>query len=102
MRENKFPDLLKELKKASDECWASKIATYEIATKHAPKCIQILQELGYVPRLINNRIEKRLSEREGWDVCSNDFWASADMIIALSNHLEQKFDALKEFKNAST
>jgi hypothetical protein len=102
MNKNKLQQLLKELQKASNDCWASKIATHDIAVKNAPLCVKIVQELGYVPKLVNKGIEKRKCETDGRDVFDNDFWSDADMIIALSERLEEEFGSLEEIQNAST
>src|ERR1700722_13782968 len=96
MSEKTLGDLLKELKIAADDCWASKIVTHNIAKKHASLCIQILKELGYVPKLINNRIEQRKNETGDRDVKHPDFWTSADMIIALCEHFHKEYRLLEE------
>jgi hypothetical protein len=96
MSENKLPHLFEELKKASQECWASKIATYETAKKYAPLCVQIVRELGFVPRLANSRLERRMEETDGRDILDEDFWTNENMIIALFEHLE-----IEDLQNAS-
>ena len=74
MSENQLSHLFEELKKAADECWVSKIAAYDIAKKNAYLCVKIIQQLGYVPRLINNRIEQRVKQTDGRSVLDPDFW----------------------------
>lgn len=99
MNYNKFSQLLEELKKAYEECLAYKIATYEVAIKHAPLCLEILVELGYVPQLFNNRIEKRKSETDGVEVFNKDFWANESMIISLHEYLQEEYRSLIEEEN---
>lgn len=93
---NNFYEFLEELKKASDECWAAKIALHELGSKYAPLCIQLILESRQIPKLINNRIERRKHET-GLDVVHPDFW-DADMLIALNEH----FEHCMEESNAST
>lgn len=83
MSEGRLPNLLKELEKAHDECWTAKVATYETSKRNAPLCVQIVEELGYMPKLVNNRIEQRMIETDGRDVLDEDFWANEDMVISL-------------------
>ena len=90
MSENKLPRLFEELKKACDDCWVSKLATYETAKKYAPLCVQIVQELGFVPRLANSRLERRMEETDGRSILDEDFWANEDMIIAFFEGLEKE------------
>ena len=97
MSEDRLPNLIKDLKRAVDECWVSKIEAYEIAKKNAHLCVQIIEELGYMPHLTNYRLEKRRKETDGMDYWFEDFWSHEDMIIALFEHLEKE-----EFKHAST
>jgi hypothetical protein len=91
-------ELIEKLKGAKGECVASKIATYETAKKHAPLCIQILKLLGFTPKLINKRLEERISMTDGRSVFEEDFWSNEDMIIALSDHLQGVYGPLEEFK----
>ena len=86
MKEGRLPHLLNELKMAHEECWAAKIASYEIAKKHACLCVEIIREIGYVPLLVNNRLEKRRKETDGMNYLSEAFWSNEDMIIALFAH----------------
>lgn len=97
MNESGLTHLLKELKRAHDECWASKIASYEIAKKNAHLCVQIIREIGYVPLLVNNRLEKRRKETDGMNYFYEDFWANEDMIIAFFEHF-----GAEEFEHGST
>lgn len=90
MSENNLPHLFEELKKAVDEYWIYKIAAYEIAKNNAYLCVKIIQQLGYVPRLINNRIEKRIMETDGRSVLDTDFWCDQDMIIAFFEGLDRE------------
>lgn len=96
---DKFLDLIKQLKTASEEIWAAKIALRELSNKYSPLCIQILVEGRQIPKLINNRIENRKRET-GLDPVHPDFW-DVDMIIALSEHFEEN-ELMKELENAST
>lgn len=104
MNLDKYPEmspetkqLICDLKQAFDECWEAKIATYDKAKKHAPLCLRIMAELlGDVPKLINNRIEERKRALDGLGVFRPDFWANEDMIIALWEHIESKFDLLED------
>lgn len=89
MSDDNFIALIKQLKSASEECWAAKIALHDISQKYAPLCIQLLVEGRKIPRLINSRIEKRQKEM-GLDPVHPDFW-DADMIIALYEHFEEAF-----------
>ena len=92
MNKNKLPILLNGLKEAYEECWKAKIATNDVAKKYAPLCVQIMQEMGYVPELINNRIQERIRSTDGMDVLSEDFWSNEDMIISLFEHLENEYE----------
>lgn len=98
MKEVNLSHLLEELERAVDECWASKIAAYEITKKNAYLCVQIIQELGYVPHLANKRLEKRKKETDGMDYLREDFWCDQDLIIALFEHFED--NSIKEVQNA--
>jgi hypothetical protein len=91
MNQNQLEEHFKELKSAYQECWTSKIATYEIAKKHSALCIQILQTMGYVPNLINHCIDQRIKDTDGRNIYHPDFWSDANMIIALYEHLENEF-----------
>jgi hypothetical protein len=102
MSDKTFGDLLKDLKKAADECWDSKLATHDIAKKHASLCCKIVHELGHVPELINNRIEQRKNETGGRDSRHPDFWTSADMIIALCEHFHKEYKLLEEMDASTT
>lgn len=86
MNEDRLTNLLNELKMAHEECWAAKIASYEIAKKHACLCVEIIRKIGYVPLLVNNRLDKRRKETDGMDYLSEDFWANEDIIIAFFEH----------------
>lgn len=95
MNDNEFLDLLGELSKASKECIKSQIASYEVGKRYAPLCIQVLLESRMIPKLINNKMEKRKSE-SGLDPVHPDFW-NADMIIALAEHYQGVLErAIKE------
>ena len=56
----------------------------DLGNKYAPLCIQILLESRGIPKLVNNRIERRKQET-GLDPIHPDFW-DADMIILLAEH----------------
>lgn len=98
MNDKEFDDLIKGLKSASEEYWAAKLALHDLSSKYAPLCIQILIEGRKIPRLINNRIEKRMQD-SGLDPIHPDFW-DADMIIALYEYFENSY--AREKSNAST
>jgi|GEM_PF-6275633 len=89
MSDKNLAQLFRDLKEASSECWKAKIAENEVAGKHATLCLEILQKLGYVPRLLNCRIEERKWAMDGMDVMQYDFWCDANMIIALNEHFEE-------------
>jgi len=91
--------LIKDLKTAYNACWDAKIKAYETAKKYAPLCLQIVQRLGDVPKLANNRIEQRRQELDGCGALLEDFWAHEDMVIALYRHVESEFN-LPEVENA--
>ena len=97
MNDKEFYSLIKELKEASKECEIAKIFLYDLSAKYAPLCVQILVEARHVPKLINNRIEKRKQET-GLDPIHPDFW-DADMIIALYEYFENC--CVPEVANAS-
>ncbi len=99
MNDIEFLNLINQLKTASEEIWAAKIALRELGNKYAPLCIQILVEGRQIPKLINNRMEKRKNET-GLDPVHPDFW-DADMINALSEHFEEN-ELMKELENATT
>ncbi len=93
--------LLRELKFASDECWQAKLATNDVAKRHAPLCAQIVEVLG-VPALINQRLALRTKETDGRPVTSADFWENEDMIIALYEHYLDAIEFVKEGADGST
>ncbi|HEY4832821.1 MAG TPA: hypothetical protein VIH61_09720 [Waddliaceae bacterium] len=84
--EEEFLNLIRKLKDASEEIWAAKMFLHDLGNKYSPLCIQILLEGRQIPKLINNRIEKRKHET-GLDPIHPDFW-DADMIIALYEYFE--------------
>lgn len=87
MSEDNFFDLINELKTSAENCWSAKVALHEQGVKYSHLCIKVLLESRQIPKLINNRIEKRKQET-GLDVVHPDFW-DADMIIALSEHYQK-------------
>ncbi|HUC95513.1 MAG TPA: hypothetical protein VMR76_00965 [Candidatus Saccharimonadia bacterium] len=87
--DNKFQDLIKELAAASKECWAAQLALHDLGNKYSPLCIQLVLEGRQIPKLINDRINKRKDET-GVDPIHPDFW-NADMIIALHEHFENNY-----------
>ena len=89
MEQNEFLNLIKDLEQASNEVWAAKIVLHDLKNKYAPLCIQIMLESRHIPKLINNRIEKRKAET-GLDPIHPDFW-DADLIIAFYEYFENKF-----------
>jgi hypothetical protein len=86
MNDKEFYSLINELKEAAKECENAKIVLYNLGVKHAMTCVQLLIEARHIPKLANNRIEKR-SEETGLDPIHPDFW-DADMIIALYDYFE--------------
>ncbi len=93
MSDNKWLELLRDLKKASDECWGAKRVLHDLGNQYAPLCFQILLEGRQIPKLINNRIEKR-KNATGLDPVHPDFW-DADMIIALYEHLDEEYRSME-------
>jgi len=98
MDDQGFYDLVRGLKKASDEIWAARMLLADLRNQYAPLCIQILIEGRQIPQLINNRIERRKKET-GLDPVHPDFW-DADMIIALYEHFEDLFALEKSHASA--
>lgn len=97
MGEEKFNQLRTTLiTSAYKEIWDAKINTHEVSKKYAPMCIQLIVESMQIPKLINNRMEKR-KEETGRDFVHPDFW-DGDMIISLAEH----FKATGGGNNAST
>src|ERR1700728_3951470 len=86
MSDDTFCNLLQELKEAAKQIWTAEILVNDLQNKYAPLCVQILVEGRQIPKLINNRIEKRKKET-GLDPVHPDFW-DADMIIALYEYFE--------------
>lgn len=95
-KKQNIDQLFEALKVAHDECWKAKIATYDIARKHAPVCVQIMEQfteaLGHYPRALSQRIEKRMQETDGRTVFEEDFWANEDMIITLWERIDGEFN----------
>ncbi len=100
--EDNITRLIKALKGAYDECWAAKFALSETAKRHAPLCIELLHELGYIPKLINRRIERRIQATDGADTLGEDFWSDPDMIIALSEYFMEEYETLEELHVSSS
>jgi len=71
--------LFESLKTAYDECWKAKIASYDVARRHAPICIEIAQELSEIFSVspeIAAVLKKRFEVTDGRSIYSEDFWAS--------------------------
>jgi len=96
MNDLEFTELLNDLKKASDKIWEAKLALHDLSGVYAPLCIDLLVKSRHIPKLINNRIERRQTET-GLDVVNPDFW-DAEMIIALHEYFESNFP--REVMNA--